>query len=193
MDMFASGAQIFKDLGILESMIFSMLVAILGGGWYYISRIYPRRLETEEKREALRLEIEDRKEKKQTATNDMLRESVNHQRELLSNNTKAIEHLGTSLELLNQTFEKVSDRLSSHDERSVHITTLLRAQSESISNLSERVASNDALVRVHDRIDEMTKGLAEKEDIVQLQTAIHQVNQGIARNTDKLIELTTKL
>jgi tRNA A37 N6-isopentenylltransferase MiaA len=189
MELIESGAKIFKELGVGQSLIFALLIVLVGGGWYYLKNIYPKKMEAEEKRAAQREANEERKDKERCESNELLKVSVNQQTALLGNNTKAIEHLGESLKLLNLTFEKVSDRLSSHDERSIHITTMIQAQNASLTALSERMPSNESLNRVHTRIDEMSRDTADKNDVNQICAAITKLDINITKVNENIAEL----
>lgn len=189
MEWAQTGAKIFQELGVGHSLIFALLFVILGGGSYYIKNIYPKQLESREKREAEKMAIEERKEKDRNQANELLKESVTQQVALLGNNNKAIEHLGESIRLLNLTFEKVSDRLSSHDERSIHITTMLQAQNASLTALSEKMPNNDSLIRIHDRLDDLGKESADKNDVNQICAAITKLDQNISKVNENIAEI----
>jgi tRNA A37 N6-isopentenylltransferase MiaA len=189
MEIIDTGARIFKELGTVQSLIYALLLIVVGGGWYYLQTIYPKKMEAQEKREAERAAAEERKEKDRCEANGLLKESVNQQIALLSNNNKAIEHLGESIRLLNLTFEKVSDRLSSHDERSVHITSMLQAQNVSLASLAKKMPNNESLVRIHGRIDEMAKDTADKNDVNQICAAITKLDLNIGKVSEGIAEL----
>ena len=189
MEWISTGAKVFQELGVGNSLVFAMLFVILGGGSYYVKSIYPKQIEAREKREAEKMAIEERKEKERCTSNELLKESVGQQVALLSNNNKAIEHLGESIRLLNLTFEKVSDRLSSHDERSIHITSMLQAQNSTLAALSEKMPNNESLVRIHGRLDELAKDSADKNDVNQICAAITKLDQNISKVNENIAEI----
>ena len=76
--------------------------------------------------------------------------------------------------------------MSSHDERSIYITTMVQNQSTVVATLAERMPTNDSISRIHNRIDEMSKTLADKNDIRLIYDDLRELREHVDNVEDKV-------
>ena len=96
-------------------------------------------------------------------------------------NTETIRELSQTIIMLNQTFEKVSDKLYSHDERTSYIGQMITEVKDGVNDIKETSPSGKTIDRLHERIDKLVENSehnASKEDIkivVDKMDKIHEV------------------
>src|SRR5574344_1706362 len=174
MESIASILGTLANLSILQAIIVTMLAMLAYGVWYYYAKIFPVKQKAEERKNEKMISIEERRAEDQKQTNQHLRQSATKQEVLMANNIEAIKDLGKIIELLNATFEKVSDRISEHDARSEHMNDM-------IASMYDKMPSKDSVTKIHSRMDTMAKDLVGKQDVQQILLAIN----GLDKKVDK--------
>ena len=105
---------------------------------------------------------------------------------MLKSNTETIKDLGQAIMILNQTFEKVSDKLYSHDEKTTYISQILTEVKDDLSIIRDKSPSADAINRIHARIDDIAKDSASKTDIKLIVDKVDSIGQTVNQINGKL-------
>lgn len=184
MDIFSGGLSLFEAFGFWEGLASLIVLSLLSGILYYVKKIYPdlHREKLEHKRRLEELERDRNNEQKEAY--DYLRKASDRQDTLLNSNVQALQSLNTSLTMLGQTFEKVSDKLSGHDQKSQDMMLQL-------NNIATTMPTKESLSRLHDRIDQIQETGADKDDIQTLMQTLSGMDQRLQAANSTLTEIRT--
>lgn len=105
---------------------------------------------------------------------------------MLKTNTETIKDLGQAIQILNQTFEKVSDKLYSHDEKATYFNQVLNEVKDDLDELCDRAPSAGTIGRIHARIDEIAREGASKSDVKIIVDKLDQIGQTISQVHGKI-------
>ena len=173
--MITTVAELYQKLSFIDSFIF-FLYCLIGSGIYFFFRVYmPQRLK---ERDA---EIKNEQRKMALAEKAFQELDV-----MLKSNTETIKDLGQAIMILNQTFEKVSDKLYSHDEKTTYINQILTEVKDDLSIIRDKSPSADAINRIHARIDDIAKDSASKTDIKLIVDKVDSIGQTVNQINGKL-------
>ncbi len=184
MDLFSGGLSLFETFGFWEGLASLIVLSLLSGILYYMKKIYPdlRREKNEHKRRLEKLERDRNHEQKEAY--DYLCKASDRQDTLLNSNVQALQSLNTSLTMLGQTFEKVSDKLSGHDQKSQDMMLQL-------NNIVSTMPTKDSLSCLCNRIDQIQETEADKDDIQALMQTLSGMDQHIQAANSTLTEIRT--
>lgn len=185
MDILSGGITLFQAFGFWEGLASLVTISILSCILYYIHKIYPttHKEKIDHKRRLEKLERDRNQEQKEAY--DYLRKASDRQDMLLNSNVQALQSLNTSLTMLGQTFEKVSDKLTGHDQKSEDMLLELH-------EISAAMPSKDTVGRIHMRIDQIQKANASKEDVQQIMQAIGSMDQKLQIANGTLTEIKAR-
>ena len=173
--MFATVADLYQKVSFIDSFIF-FLYCLIGSAIYFFFRIYmPQRLkerEREFKNEQKRLELTER--------------AFQELEVMLRSNTETIKDFSQAISVLNQTFEKVSDKLYSHDERTAYTNQVLSEVRDGLDALKEKAPTSEAMNRIHTRLDDLAREGASKSDVKMIVDKLDQVNQTVHQISGKI-------
>lgn len=173
--MITTVAELYQKLSFIDSFIF-FLYCLIGSGIYFFFRVYmPQRLK---ERDA---EIKNEQRKMALAEKAFQELDI-----MLKSNTETIKDLGQAIMILNQTFEKVSDKLYSHDEKTTYINQILTEVKDDLSIIRDKSPSADAINRIHARIDDIAKDSASKTDIKLIVDKVDSIGQTVNQINGKL-------
>lgn len=173
--IFKTVAELYQKLSFIDSFIF-FLYCLIGSGLYFFFRVYMPQHMKERK-----IELENERQKMQLAE-----KAFQELDGVLKTNTETIKDLGRTIEILNQTFEKVSDKLHSHDEKTVFISQTLREVKDDLGVIRDNTPSSGTIGRIHDRIDNMSKDMATKSDIKLVVDKVDQIGQAVHEINGKI-------
>lgn len=84
--------------------------------------------------------------------NDYLKDASVRQDVQLEQQKGMLKNLGTTIDMLRITFEKVSDKLAAHDERSVQIAS-------HVHDINSKMATQNSIKQINSRIDLLTEAI----------------------------------
>lgn len=152
--------------------IFLSIMALIGFYvWYYMSKILKPRIDEQEKRETAEV-------KNQTHSLNLLQKTVDA-------NERVTKHLMSTMNRLDLTLEKVSEKLSSVDERTSN-------DSKMLSDINNNMPSKDNVNKLHERINAITDNMADKNDVKRIMYAVNEVSNGVSKANEALVELRAK-
>lgn len=173
--MLATVADLYQKVSFVDSFIF-FLYCLIGSAIYFFFRIYmPQRLkerERELKNEQRRMELTEK--------------AFQELEVMLRSNTETIKDFSQAISVLNQTFEKVSDKLYSHDERSAYTNQILSEVKDELVGLKEKAPTSEEINRIHSRLDDLARDGASKGDVKMIVDKIDQMNQTVHQISGKL-------
>ena len=173
--IFTTVAELYQRLSFIDSFIF-FLYCVIGSGIYFFFRIYaPQRLKEREE------EVKNDARKMALAEKAFQEFDV-----MLKTNTETIKDLGQAIQILNQTFEKVSAKLYSHDEKSTYFNQVLSEVKEDLDDLCDRAPSAGTIGRLHSRIDDIAREGASKSDVKIIVDKLDQIGQTISQVSGKI-------
>jgi len=105
---------------------------------------------------------------------------------MLKANTETIKDLGQTISILNQTFEKVSDKLHSHDEKASYMNQTLREVKDDLDVIRDNTPTAGTIGRIHDRIDNVSKDMATKTDVKLIVDKVDQIGQAVHEINGKI-------
>ena len=168
--MFATVVELYQKISLIDSFIF-FLYCLIGSGAYFFLKVYgPQKLKEHEE------EIKNEKRKV-----ELVEKAFQQLGSMMKANTETIRELSQTIIMLNQTFEKVSDKLYSHDERTSYIGQMITEVKDGVNDIKETSPSGKTIDRLHERIDKLVENSehnASKEDIkivVDKMDKIHEV------------------
>ena len=173
--MLATVADLYQRVSFIDSFIF-FLYCLIGSAVYFFFRVYlPQRSkerERELKNEQKRMELTEK--------------AFQELEVMLRSNTETIKDFSQAISILNQTFEKVSDKLYSHDEKAVYTNQILTEMKGELDALKEKAPSSDAINRIHSRLDDLARDGASKRDVKMIVDKLDQVNQTVHQISGKI-------
>lgn len=176
--MFATIVELYQKVSLIDSFIF-FLYCIIGSGIYFFLRIYaPQKLE--EQKEAL---------KNESRKVDLAEKAFQELESMMKANTETIRDLGQTILMLNQTFEKVSDKLYSHDERASYLNQMITEVKDGVNEIKDAAPSGKTIDRLHERIDKLAEHIehnASKEDIKVVEDKIDRVKEAVIDINNKI-------
>ena len=173
--VFTSVVDLYQKLSFIDSFIF-FLYCLIGSAIYFFFRVYmPQRLKERE--------IENKNEQRKMALAEKAFQEFDV---MLKSNTETIKDLGQAIQILNQTFEKVSDNLHSHDEKTTYINQVLVEVKEDLDDIKDRSPSAGTIGRIHSRIDDIAREGASKADIKLIVDKVDQIGQTVSQINGKL-------
>ena len=173
--MFTTVAELYQKLSFIDSFIF-FLYCLIGSGIYFFFRIYmPQRLKER------KTELENEKQKMELAE-----KAFQELDGVLKANTETIKDLGQTITILNQTFEKVSDKLYSHDEKATYMNQTLREVKDDLDVIRDNTPTAGTIGRIHDRIDNIAKDMATKSDVKLIVDKVDQIGQAVHEMNGKI-------
>ena len=173
--MITTVAELYQKLSFVDSFIF-FLYCLIGSAIYFFFRIYmPQHLR---EREA---EVKTEQRKMALAEKAFQEFDV-----MLKSNTETIKDLGQAIQVLNQTFEKVSDKLYSHDEKATYINQILTEVKDDLDDIRDKAPTAGTIGRIHERIDNIAKEGASKADIKLVIDKVDQIGQAVNQINGKL-------
>ena len=173
--IFTTVADLYQKLSFIDSFIF-FLYCLIGSGIYFFFRIYmPQRLKERE------VELDNETQKMQLAE-----KAFQELDGMLKANTETIKDLGQTIMVLNQTFEKVSDKLYSHDEKATYMNQTLREVKDDLDVIRDNTPTAGTIGRIHDRIDNIAKDMATKSDVKLIVDKVDQIGQAVHEMNGKI-------
>lgn len=156
-----------------------ILVSICLCVWQYYTKIRPEKDAAKEKREMRMLEIEERRSKDQADTNAYLRSSLETQRTILLQNTKAVQNLNKIMQSMQETFRMVSEKLAIQDRTSQQVNTMVTSmyhEMPSKENLSDM--HNDLRIHIRDSVS--------REDAQEILSEINRLSEKMDGNYEHM-------
>lgn len=173
--MITTAAELYQKLSFVDSFVF-FLYCLIGSAIYFFFRIYmPQRLKERE--------AETKNEQRKMALAEKAFQEFDV---MLKSNTETIKDLGQAIQVLNQTFEKVSDKLYSHDEKATYINQILSEVKDDLDDIRDKAPSAGTIGRIHERIDNIAKESASKADIKLVIDKVDQIGQAVNQINGKL-------
>lgn len=161
-----------------------MIYCIAGAGVYFFIKVwYP---------EATRIRQEEAEVKKALAEKElkkteMLEQALNNMQVLLQSNTDTVSGFNRSIQMLDSTLEKVSDKLFEHDAQSKNLVDGVKNVKEEISHLREISPTIADINLIHQRLDDLKTNIGDKLDVGLINRKLDQILEAVANIKGKIM------
>lgn len=173
--MLATVADLYQKVSFIDSFIF-FLYCLIGSAIYFFFRVYM----------PLRMKEREREVKNEQKRMELTEKAFQELETMLKSNTETVKDFSQAITILNQTFEKVSDKLYSHDERTAYTNQVLSEVKNNLDALKERSPSDNQINRIHARLDDLAREGASKGDVKMIVDKLDQMNQTVHQISGKI-------
>ena len=182
-EVFKALINLFQQVPLLESAVFLIYSATGAAIYFFIKIWYPdmiriRNEENEQKRMLAEREI------KKT---EMLEQALNNMQILLQANTDTVGGFNKSIQMLDSTLEKVSDKLFEHDAQSKSLVDGVKNVKEEISHLREISPTIADINLIHQRLDDLKTNIGDKLDVGLINRKLDQILETVANIKGKIM------
>lgn len=173
-DMVKTLANLFSQVSLVEASVF-LVYCIIGCSIYFVFQIwFPSYSKIKQKE----LEREDKK-------NEVLDATLKHMSAMLQQNSDVIQSFNRSINILDSTLDKVSDKLHAHDARTDTLESDFRVMAKEMGRFKETSPSLADINRIHQRLDEI-KDLSDKRDIGLILQKLDQIQETVLQVKGKI-------
>lgn len=167
--IFMAAANLFQSVSLSQFFIFFLYIMVGGGVYYALKTYLPKMAEAKMK------SIEE--EQKRTV---IMEDGLGELKSISQANSAAITGFNQTMLMLNQTFEKVSDKLYSHDEKSDNICAQIIEVKDELEALKHVSPNEDTMLRIHNRIDNIDQNGADKNDVGIIISKLDQIQDAVS-------------